>query len=46
MTDGLSAADVMALTGRNNCDAATVAALTDNDRDNMWNNPKSFLVKK
>ena len=27
MTDGLSAADVMALTGRNNCDAATVIAL-------------------
>lgn len=44
MTDGLSAADVMALTNRNNCDAATVAALTDNDRDNMWNNPFVYLV--
>lgn len=43
MNDGLSAADVMALTNRN--DPALTAALMDRrDDDNLWQNPFIYLV--
>ena len=46
MNEGLSAADVLALTNRNNSDPALTAALiNDRDRDeDMWSNPFVYLV--
>ena len=46
MESGLSAADVLALTGRNQgMDPATAAILARDDDDNdMWNNPFVYLV--
>lgn len=46
MNDGLSAADVLALTKNSGVDATTAALLAREDDNNMWDNPKSFLVKK
>lgn len=44
MTEGLSAADVLALTNRGS-DPATTAALLDRDgMDGIWNNPFVYLV--
>lgn len=44
MDNGLSAADVMALTKCNSSDPAMVAALTNDRRDDMWDNPFVYLV--
>lgn len=43
MNDGLSAADVMALTN-NRSDPAVTAALMDRDENNLWQNPFIYLV--
>lgn len=44
MNDGLSAADVLALTNRNTSDPALTAALINDRDDGMWSNPFVYLV--
>lgn len=44
MNDGLSAADVMALTNNRNDPALTAALMDRRDDDNLWQNPFIYLV--
>ena len=43
MNEGLSAADVLALTNRNSDPALTAALMNDRDEE-LWNNPFVYLV--
>lgn len=44
MNEGLSAADVLALTNRNTSDPALTAALINDRDEELWNNPFVYLV--